>query len=175
MVKTLCSKGGAESFLESGDGSVYFYILLGLWSQLRKPASSAQGELGIFFGLAGQSGRWVTCFAELEPPIKTSASHTRHEKKLVRVKGEGHHVTSEGCLLTETKNREWRSTDTGWAHTANSPIVLTSVEDVVKERKLQVCSFEGVQSWKYFGRLSCAVFCQLVCKTVQEKPTFKSY
>lgn len=52
----------------------------------------------------------------------------------------------------------------------NPPVVLTSVEDALKERPLQVGSFEEVRSWKCPGRLSCAVF----CKMFQKKPTLKS-
>lgn len=103
-----------------------------------------------------------------------SITHQTWEK-LVRAKGEWHHGTSARHLLTETESRKWRSADAGWAHTANFPVVLTSVEDALKERKLQVCSFEEVRSWKCPGRLSCAVLCWLLCKTVQKKPTFQSY
>lgn len=48
------------------------------------PSSGSQlcsGRVRDDLGLAGQSARWVMSFAEIEPQIKTSSSHTRHEKK----------------------------------------------------------------------------------------------
>lgn len=82
MIKSLHNEGGGQSLLESRDGSVYFYTLLGLWFPTQE-VKSAWGELGMFLGLAGRSGRWVPCFAELEAAITTSASCTRHEKTLL--------------------------------------------------------------------------------------------
>lgn len=118
-------------------------------------ATSAHGAMHL--GLACWSTRWAMCFATLDQNLSITR---RAWENLIRIKGKGHCVTSERRSRAETESRKWRSAGVGWAHAANSPVV-------VGERK---CA--GVQIWSQSpGRLSCTVFFRAL---VQQQPTSES-
>lgn len=119
-------------------------------------ATSAHGAMRL--GLACWSTRWAVCFATLDQNFSITC---RAWENLIRIKGKGHWVTSERHSRAETESRRWRSAGVGWAHAANSPVV-------VEERKRA-----GVQIWRSQspGRLSCTVFFRAL---VQQQPTSES-